>query len=231
MIVMNENSCMVSNDNNTDDPQKGHIINYKALETDVDEAIKKATPDLFKNKTQKKCKYIQKVAEDRLSKLEITITAITFIAAVAVSLFFPYLITKEGLIEFIVGVFILILAICLEYCYWKPKYEACRRIILDAEQKLSEGSEECKLQQEIDHITPNTQEKPISIEYIKAQLDLSRMKMAGFLGGMLVLVNSIFQTTEKELIYEKLIIVFILFVLLIYLINNYTKYSKKLNEK
>jgi Ca2+/Na+ antiporter len=63
------------------------------------------------------------------------------------------------------------------------------------------------------------------------QLDLSRMKMAGFLGGMLVLVNSIFQTTEKELIYKKLFIIFILFILLIYLINNYTKYSKKLNEK
>jgi hypothetical protein len=38
---------MVSNDKSTDDSQNCHIINYEALETDVDEAIKKASPDLF----------------------------------------------------------------------------------------------------------------------------------------------------------------------------------------
>lgn len=175
MIIL----CKVSNDINTAYPQKDHIINYRDLETKVDAAIEKATSsssELFNNKIPKECKYIQKVAENRLSKLEITINSIIFIAAVAVSFVVPYIITKEGIIELLVGVFIFILAIYLANCYWKPKYEACRRIILDAEQKLPEGSIEPKLQQETNNIISQTYENPPSIDYIKAQLDLSRVE-------------------------------------------------------
>lgn len=223
--------CMVSNDKNNDDPQKGHIINYEYLETEVDKAIKKYSPELFRNKTPIQCKYIQKVAEDRLSKLEIMFNMIIFIAAVAVSFVVPFITTKEGNIGYLVGVIIIILALYLEYFCWKPKDKACRKIILDAEQKILEEGVEPKPQQETNNILVQTYENPPSIDYVKAQLDLSRMKMAGFLGGMLIVGNSIFQTTEIELIYKKLFIVLVLFGSLIYLINNYTNYSKKLNEK
>lgn len=219
---------MTSNNENTDHSQKGYIIKNKNLETDVDEAIKNYSPELFKNKTLKECKYIQKVAENRLSKLEITINVIIFIATVALSFVFPYLITKEGIEYLLVGIIIFIIAICLAYYYWKPKYEACRRISLDAEQILLEGSVEPKPQQETNNFISTTQENPISIEYIKAQLDLLKMKMAGFLGGMLVLANSILQTNKIDL---KLILFTVLFVFMILLITKYTNYSKKLNEK
>lgn len=222
--------CMVSNDKSIDDPQKGHIIKYKDLETDVDKAIIKSSPELFKNKTPKECKYIQKIAEDRLSKLEIKINAIIFIAAVAVSFVVPFITIEKGKIGFLVGVIIIIPALFLEYFYWKPKDEACRRIILDAEQRLPEGSVESKQKQEINNITSNTQENPISIEYIKAQLDLLKLIMAGFLGGMLVLSNSILQTNMTDIKYQ-VIILSVLFLSMIKLMTDYKNYSKRLNKK
>lgn len=195
---------MVSNDKNIDDPQKSHIINYRDLEIGVDNAIKKASPELFselfRNRTPKGCKYIQKIAEDRLSELVILFNMIIFIAAIAVSFTVPFITTKEGIIGYFVGVIILIFVIILRHYYWKPKYKACRRIILYAEQRLLEGSVEPKPQQEINNITSNTQGNPISME-LNVNNIFNKLK-------------SIEETQREEIIYWSKMLIPILIIII-----------------
>lgn len=180
---------MVSNDNSTENLKIGHITNYEDLETQVIEAIKKkSTSDLFKDKTPNECIYMQKVAEFNLSRDGIILTLSTFFSAIGVTYIFTFFPLQMWLFVGI-GCFLLFIGALL-YLFGhklRGKFENYRYIIFEAEKKILEGSGETISQQK-NNITSNTKKNPISIEYIKAQLNLLRMKMTGFFGGRLVLV-------------------------------------------
>lgn len=230
MIVMNDNSCLISNDNNVDNHKNDHIINYEDLETQVIEAIKKkSTSDLFKDKTPNECMYMQKVAEIYLTWDGIILTLSTFIMAIGVTYIVTFLPLKMWQFVGIGGLLIVFGYLLFSIRHkLRGKFENYRYIIFEAEKKILEGSGETLPQQETN--TSNTQENPISIEFIKAQLDLLKLIMAGFLGGILVLSNSMLQNTKTDIIYQ-LIVLSILFLSMIKLMTDYKKYSKKLNKK
>lgn len=222
---------MVSNDKNTDDLQEGHIINYNTLKTDVIKAIEKPFPESFKNKTSKECKYVQKVAEIYLSIYGIFLTLSTFTFAIGAA----YIIAWQPLqnwVFLIIGIIFCIFGILFAK-YW-PKviniFGNYIDIILDAEEKILEESVEPKPQQETNNFLSKNLNPP-SIDYIKAQLDLLKLIMAGFLGGMLVLSNSILQTSKNDIKYQLIFFLSILFILMFKLMTDYKNYSKKLNEK
>jgi len=235
---MNNETLMISDDKNIDELQKTSKINWEQLEKLVDNAIETKDVSLLKisSKTADECRYIQKSAEIYFSLYGILLS-IAY-SAIAIGLTYMILSYQDNKLWFagFVGFILVLIGVCLPFVpprfLTKTKLRSCRRIILDTEQKiLYHGSVEPKQEQETNNISFQNQENPLSTDYIKAQLDLSKLKMAGILGGILVLSNSILQTTENDIIYKKLFLFIVLAVLLIWLIRNYIKYSIKLNEK
>lgn len=128
--------CNVLEDEKMKEIQKYPDIDWKKLEKAIDDAIDKDEPYIiFKIIEPEECKYMLKVAEDRLSKLEIRINVIIFVAAVAVSFVVPLITTHEGKIGYLVGVIIIMIAI-VSGLIWKQKYCACKKIILNGERKI-----------------------------------------------------------------------------------------------
>ncbi len=111
-------------------------IDYDDLENVVDKAIKNECCICFNCIKPEQSKYIQKIAEDRLSDSEIKINMVIFIAAIAVSFTVPFITTREGEIGYLAGVIIIIFAIFYGKYLCKPRRNTCRRIILDVEKRL-----------------------------------------------------------------------------------------------
>lgn len=113
------------------------MTDWKKLEAEVDKAIK-GCPLSFDYKTIKECKYQQKVAEDRLSWIEVQINIIIFIAAfgASISVAFIRINDPNELIGYFLGIITIFLIGFIIYFYIKPRYNRCIRIILDAEQRI-----------------------------------------------------------------------------------------------
>jgi hypothetical protein len=62
------------------------MVDWKKLEDEVDNAIEKGYLINFESKTIKECKYIQKVADERLSWLGIKINPFILLVAAGISL-------------------------------------------------------------------------------------------------------------------------------------------------
>ena len=171
---MNGNSCMASDDNNTENLKIGQIINYENLESQVFEAIKKkSTSDLFKDKTTNECIYMQKFAEFNLSRDGIILTLSTFFSAIGVTYIFTFYSLEMWLLV-VIGIILLVIGFLL-YLFGhklRGKFENYRYIIFEAEKKILKENGEPIPQQETNNILSQTFENPPSVDYIKAQLDL-----------------------------------------------------------
>lgn len=122
-------------------------IDYEALKNKVDRAIEKndaSSLDIC-YKTTEECKYIQKVAEDKLLRIGIYINRLIFVVAGGITLMVAVDANNDNIfflkdlkpkLYIIIGaIFGLISTYCL-VCNLKPKYNTCSRIILDAEKRL-----------------------------------------------------------------------------------------------
>lgn len=139
------------------------MVDWKKLEDDVYRTIEKGCPiDDFESKELKECKYIQKIAEDKLTVLERHVNLIIFIGAVAVSLVISFIFTRErGWIEFFA--YFIAIIILIGGIYWghylRPQNKRCRRIILDAEQRILSEEREPNQAQEITTTPQRIQER------------------------------------------------------------------------
>lgn len=216
---------------NLDNPQKIDLIQTLLIVSSILVALK--TQDTLSNIFMlfifTSIIYYIVVLKDRLKpgilhNLHVLVIAATFSTLVNVNLFSTFWNAFEKL-SLSLGIFLyLVYYLLLTLILWAALVKR-----LDPE-KLILPKNNINPESQPTNISPQIQENHISKDYIKAQLDLSKMKMAGFLGGLLVLSNSILQTTEIEVIYEKLFLAFVLTVLLLRLIKGYIEYSKKLNE-
>lgn len=116
------------------------MVDWKKLEDEVDTAINKDCYIDLESKEPKECKYIQKVAEDRFTVFERKVNLIIFVAAIGASLAIPAISTR-GLAEFYEYVTAILLFVSGIFwgLYLRPRNKRCRRIILDAEQKILSG--------------------------------------------------------------------------------------------
>ena len=133
-------------------------IDYEALKNKVDRAIEKndASSLDIRYKTIEECKYIQKVAEERLLKHGIYYNALIFAGAAGITLIVAvdagkditsfFLIDLKLTLYIVFGAICVIIAICLYIYKWNPKYDTCSRIILESEKCIlsKKDSEEPK---------------------------------------------------------------------------------------
>ncbi len=191
-------------------------IDWEKLEKEVDEAIKKDCTIDFDSIELKKCMYMQKVAEDRLSGSGIYNNAIIFIAAAGVSFALTFIYLKD--LTAIVGILTGIVLIAIAYNkvrIWGQQHCRCRKIILDAEKRiLSEDSIESKQPQEPTDTSTHTQENTPSkgqiigkIEFIKARLDLLKIIITAFFGFMFVVLFYVVQNTSFTVILYALFLI------------------------
>lgn len=134
-------------------------VDYEELEKVVINSIEKDCHICFDCKTQEACKYMQKIAEERILWLGISINGLIFLAAIGVSFFIAvdagnnfissFLKDIKYTVYVIIGFAVLIYAIYLRY-QWKSSYNRCSRIILDAERCIlsKKDSEKPKQPQE-----------------------------------------------------------------------------------
>ncbi|MBU4223422.1 MAG: hypothetical protein KKA10_17675 [Euryarchaeota archaeon] len=120
--------------------QNSPDIKWNNLEDEIDNAINKDNPYIdFEIREIEECKYIQKIAEAKLSKLNNTNTRIIFLAAFGFSLMIPFIyenISSVILIGFFIGIGVISYSIYYDKKVVRKQYNTCNKIILNAERKI-----------------------------------------------------------------------------------------------
>lgn len=214
------------------------MTDWKKLEAEVDKAIKGCPID-FDSKTKKECEYQQKVAEDRLSWMGVKINIIIFIAAVGFSILISFIRISE-VIDIIGYSIAFIIIIAIYFFFYRPlmhEYGNCRRIILEAEERIiSKDSIEHKEQQETTNNPPQVPENSTSknqnigkIELIKAGLDLYKILISAIVVACLGLGVYYLQSSKPDVVIV-LIAIILLTVPLSISVWRYRKIAEKLKD-
>lgn len=215
------------------------MVDWKKLEDEVENAIRKDCSITFDSKTIKECEYQQKVADDKKSRLEYRVSIIILLIGLgaSTSIAFSNIFNLETLVKYLIGIiFMAIGGVALFQT--KGIYERCSRIILNAEKRIlsDDNSKEPNQQQE----TPQNQERIEPIAKIKED------KKGFFDGtiGIIILFFTVYAFTRDYFLEDKSKatdalyaaiffvggLVIVLFVLINYIIPKIRIYISKLKK-